>query len=363
MRRTLLAVAFAVLVSLSLTAGDFGNSSMKPRDQASPVQAVSTPAEAVYELTESRPKFQVTPMFAITEVKTMDLPYAKDTEKSFVLSADVNKQPSGDVDFSKVLVQVFFYDTVDHREIKPSQTFATQSEWLKGKRAKPDWKHKNPETLTVYYTRFNNAKPPSRDYSGYRILVYYDNRLQDQRADPPELLTVFPAPEFAIPPTHSDALKALAGNDYASAASLLQQEEEQRYAPAQARLASLYAQGKGVPRDYLKALNLYHKAMDQGLQPTVLNDFAWFLATCPDASQRDGHQAVDYAIKACDLTKWKASSLIDTLAAAFAETGQFDKAVEYEKQAISIPDVDAQDKRQMEQRVELYRHRTPYRQP
>jgi TPR repeat protein len=117
-----------------------------------------------------------------------------------------------------------------------------------------------------------------------------------------------------------------------------------------------------VPRDYLKALNLYHKAMDQGLQPTVLNDFAWFLATCPDASQRDGHQAVDYAIKACDLTKWKASSLIDTLAAAFAETGQFDKAVEYEKQAISIPDVDAQDKRQMEQRVELYRHRTPYRQ-
>jgi TPR repeat protein len=241
------------------------------------------------------PNLGVAPTFAITEVKTTDFPYAKDAEKSFILSVKVTKQSSGDIDPSKVWVQVFFYDRVDHQEIKPSRTFAAQGEWLKGRRAKPDWRQKNPETLTVYYTRFKSAKPPSRDYLGYRVLVYYDNRLQDQRADPPNLSTVFPASPFAVPPSYSDALKALARNDYASAVSLLQKPVEQGYAPSQTQLASLYAQGKGVPRDYGKALELYQKAMDQGFQPRVLNDFAWFLATCPDASQRNGKQVVDYA--------------------------------------------------------------------
>jgi hypothetical protein len=55
--------------------------------------------------------------------------------------------------------------------------------------------------------------------------------------------------------------------------------------------------------------------------------------------------------------------MIDTLAAAYAETGDFDTAIKCEKQAIGIPGTSSADKQQMEQRIELYSHHEPYRQP
>src|SRR5262249_48269376 len=183
----------------------------------------------------------------------------KDAEKSFILSIKVNKQSSGDIDPSKVMVRVFFYDTVDHQEIKLTEAAATQSEWLKGKRPKPDWRAKNPEMLTVYHTRFKSAKPSSRDYLGYRVLVYYDNKLQDQRAHPLNLSTIFPASPFAVPPSYSDTLKALARKDYPGAAELLQRAADQGFAVAQVNLGWSYHEGQGVPRD----VELYQKAADQ----------------------------------------------------------------------------------------------------
>lgn len=68
---------------------------------------------------------------------------------------------------------------------------------------------------------------------------------------------------------------------------------------------------------------------------TALNRRAWLRATCPDPSIRNGRAAVDDAKKACNLTKWKEAANIDTLAAAYAETGDFDSAMRYEQQAMS----------------------------
>ena len=59
----------------------------------------------------------------------------------------------------------------------------------------------------------------------------------------------------------------------------------------------------------------------------ALNNLACLLATAPEPSLRDGAQAVKLAERACALTQFQNSSVLSTLAAAYAEVGRFDEAV------------------------------------
>jgi tetratricopeptide (TPR) repeat protein len=70
-------------------------------------------------------------------------------------------------------------------------------------------------------------------------------------------------------------------------------------------------------------------------QAEVLNSRAWLRATCPEASIRNGQLAVADAKKACELDQWIFESYIDTLAAAYAEVGDFASAIRYQEQAIA----------------------------
>ena len=70
-------------------------------------------------------------------------------------------------------------------------------------------------------------------------------------------------------------------------------------------------------------------------QAEVLNDRAWLRATCPDGSIRNGQLAVADAKKACELLSWTLASHIDTLAAAYAEAGDFDSAIRYQEETIA----------------------------
>lgn len=90
----------------------------------------------------------------------------------------------------------------------------------------------------------------------------------------------------------------------------------------------------------------------------VLNNLAWLRATCPDDSERDGKAAVDAATQACALTKWKNIHELDTLAAAYAEAGDFDRAVNFEKRALS--GFSGQPRKDAEARLALYREHKPY---
>ena len=60
------------------------------------------------------------------------------------------------------------------------------------------------------------------------------------------------------------------------------------------------------------------------------------LATCIDPKVRDGKQALAAATRACELTHWNDSSCLDTLATAYAGTGDFPAAVKWQLQAIKI---------------------------
>lgn len=61
--------------------------------------------------------------------------------------------------------------------------------------------------------------------------------------------------------------------------------------------------------------------------PEALNNLAWLLTSAPDAALRDGRRAVTLAQRACELTKQQSPLLLGTLAAAYAETGDFAQAI------------------------------------
>jgi len=91
------------------------------------------------------------------------------------------------------------------------------------------------------------------------------------------------------------------------------------------------------------------------------NEIAYLRATCPDARYRDGRIAVEYATKACELTSWKKGAYIDTLAAGYAEAGDFENAVKWQTQAIEL--VSDSEKADYQSRLDLYKSGKPYHEP
>lgn len=114
---------------------------------------------------------------------------------------------------------------------------------------------------------------------------------------------------------------------------------------------------------YALALADYKQAAVLG--GTVHSDvrpLAWLLATCPDPTYRNGPEAIVEAAKDCERNGNQNSQLLDTLAAAYAETGKFDQAVRYQPQALAVhDDKDPEWQAQLETRLELYARHQPYR--
>lgn len=89
---------------------------------------------------------------------------------------------------------------------------------------------------------------------------------------------------------------------------------------------------------------------------------AWLYATCPDKKFRDGKLAVRSATKACQLSHWKDPAKLAVLAAAYAESGDFDKAVKWQQQAVDRY-LDPEDRRLGRERLALFEQEEPYRMP
>jgi Flp pilus assembly protein TadD len=62
-------------------------------------------------------------------------------------------------------------------------------------------------------------------------------------------------------------------------------------------------------------------------QPEALKTLAWILATSANDSLRNGNEALRDARRACQLTDFKHPEIVAVLGAAYAETGQFSRAI------------------------------------
>jgi tetratricopeptide (TPR) repeat protein len=96
-----------------------------------------------------------------------------------------------------------------------------------------------------------------------------------------------------------------------------------KYAEAHVSLGdALYAQGRTA-----EALAHWRDGLQlQPDNPPALRRVAWVLATSPDAALRDGAEALAFAVRALELRGGKDALALDTLAAAYAEKGQFANA-------------------------------------
>ncbi len=147
--------------------------------------------------------------------------------------------------------------------------------------------------------------------------------------------------------------------DEAEAVKWWRKAAEQNYAKAQYLLGFCYAKGDGVAKDEAEAVKWYRKAAEGG-EVTAFNSLARILATSENSALRDGSNAVVFAEKAVAATNRKNPADLDTLAAAYAEAGQFEKAVSAEQEAIALQQTEA-EKNEYGTRLKLFEAHLPYR--
>ena len=108
---------------------------------------------------------------------------------------------------------------------------------------------------------------------------------------------------------------------------------------------------------YNKALELAPKSI-----PTLTN-LAWLLATSQDASLRNGSKAVELAAQADRLVGGTNTLVLRTLAAAYAENGEFANAIKTARSAMQLARMHGEDSlmTDLDQQIALYQLGMPYR--
>lgn len=128
------------------------------------------------------------------------------------------------------------------------------------------------------------------------------------------------------------------------------------HAPSQGALGYLYRRGDGVPRSFTEAVKWYKLAAEQGDVP-ALTRIAWLLATCPQEDICDGEAALEYAAVA--VRNRASPSSLDSLAAAYARVGQFDRAIQIMDEVLKDPNLSANSARKYEARLARYQNGIP----
>jgi len=134
-------------------------------------------------------------------------------------------------------------------------------------------------------------------------------------------------------------------------------EDEDDFQARQARADTLLSVGKHAEAIADFEILLKQKPDDDGL----LNNFAWVLATSPEDKLRDGPRAIKLATRACEVTEYKRPHILSTLAAAYAETGDFDTAAKWSGKAVELGADDKEVDEQLKKELESYQQKKPWR--
>lgn len=119
-------------------------------------------------------------------------------------------------------------------------------------------------------------------------------------------------------------------------------------------------QHQALQRSYAEAIASYEAALDlDERHHWTLSNLAWLLATCPNETLRDGQRAVELADSACELTLNRSWLALSSRAAALAEVGRFDEAVETQRDVLErAPHV---EKPALRDRLAAFEAGRPYR--
>ena len=116
--------------------------------------------------------------------------------------------------------------------------------------------------------------------------------------------------------------------------------------------------------DYEQAMADYQKAAQYGPEcHQAYRNAAWLRATCAEETFRNGELAIRVATTACELTEYRHWYCLTSLAAAYAEQGNFAQAVDCQIRALGLlpAEVDAATLDEERQRLEGYFQHQPYR--
>ena len=162
------------------------------------------------------------------------------------------------------------------------------------------------------------------------------------------------------------AREYLTGRDVARDPSLavvwFERAAKAKHALASLWLSELHAKGIGVRQDVKRA----EQMLEDALSSAKLKDknlFSWTLSVAQDAHRRNSTLAIRVLEPALAAEKEKSPAYLDTLAAAYADHGDFDKAVSTQLEALQAAQRKwpTQPATSMEQRLELYRTGKAYR--
>jgi eukaryotic-like serine/threonine-protein kinase len=138
-------------------------------------------------------------ILAITET-TLSETTDPNAQNHFILKVGV-KPRLGTQNGHIVRIVVSFYDLTKDNKMKLTDA-RVGYDWLTSTR---DWTDATPKFLAATYVRPKSQlpSPDERRYGGFIVRVYFDGLLQDSRATPPELLTLFPAGDLPVSPPNS----------------------------------------------------------------------------------------------------------------------------------------------------------------
>ena len=137
-------------------------------------------------------------------------------------------------------------------------------------------------------------------------------------------------------------------------------DEDQKQIKAsalQARGDALLSVGK-----HAEALEDYEQAIKLEPEDTqVLNNYAWVLATSTDDKVRNADRSIELGTKACELTKYERPHILSTLAAGYAEKGDWENAIKWSTKAVEVGAKDAEVSEQLKKELESYQEKKPWR--